>query len=186
MFKLHVTVSSDNVEQFKIDCMEFGCKPLLIELQKDSTSYQQLMTSQKFNHKHWEFEIMKAKEFIGSKYPIQRIKVEINPYEYGSVGIKYYETHFRIKALSSTIDKLSELVKTNEFHKSKNIFKRISDDEFYQMATYRTYDLSLSKFELVISNFKQTLIDNGFEFDKVEVKACVIDTNDSLDINWLN
>ena len=185
MFEIHVTVLSNDVEGFKNDCAIFGCKPLLIELQHDTGSYQQLMTSQSFRHSDWNLEIEKIKNKIESKYEIKRIKVEINPYAYNDVPIKYYETHLRIKTNVSEETLLKELTTRFGFHKSKNVFKKIDDNFYYQMATFRTYNLNIGLFENTISNFKEELIKNNFSFDKVEVEACIIDTNDSLDSKWL-
>ncbi len=109
MFEIHVTVESN----FIANCKEFGCKPILIEL------------------------------------------------EFGKLCIE------------------------NNFHKSKNVFKKIDNDTFYLMATYRTNVIDLIRFDKIISNFKNVLNNNSFEFDKVEVEACIIDTNESLDYKWL-
>jgi len=186
MFEIHVTVRSNDVNQFRLHCAEFGCKPLLIELQNGADTYQQLMTTQKFSHSDWVGEIDRVKTYMSDKYHIERIKVEINPYAHQGIPIKYFETHYRIKANPSNIDILTRIISDAGFHKSKNIFKRINDVDFYQMATYRTYDIDITKFEMVILDFRDTLTTNGFEHDKVEVEACIIDTNDSLDYKWLN
>ena len=186
MFEIHVTVLSNEVEQFKKDCAEFGCKPLLIELQHNSGSYQQLMTSQNFKHKEWDIEIQNIKEKLETKkYLIKRIKVEINPYAYNNVPIKYYETHFRIKSNNQNESLLDDITRNFGFHKSKNVFKNIDNIFYYQMATYRTYDLDIKKFENIIETFKEKLKENSLVFDKVEVESCIIDTNDSLDKKWL-
>ena len=54
------------------------------------------------------------------------------------------------------------------------------------MATYRTYDINLQNFEQIINDFKYELTMSSIVFDKVEVEACVIDTNDGLDNKWLS
>ena len=185
MFEIHMTVSSKDVELFKKACSEFGCKTVLIELQNTSSSYQQLMTSQKFAHKDWDTEIQRTKEFFADKFPIERIKVEINPYAYTDASIKYYETHFRIISDSIKAPKLDSLIKAFGFHRSKNVLKTLNDTEYFQMATYRTYDLCLTNFEEVIQKFKDALTNANLVYDKVEVEACVIDTNDGLDSKWL-
>lgn len=185
MFEIHMTVRSNNIDQFKKDCIGFGCKPLLIELQNDKTTYQQVMTSQKFKHDDWDIEINKTKEYFSEKYPIERIKVEINPYSSKEVQVKYLETHFRIIANDNTALVLKTIIENNSFHQSKNIFKKLNETEFYQMATYRTYDLDITRFECVVESFKEVLRENNFEYDRVEVEACIIDTNDALDDKWL-
>lgn len=186
MFEIHATVIKDNVDKFKRDCSDLGCKPLLIELQNKKDSYQQLMTSQSFKHSNWDEELKIIKDKLEDKgYSIIRLKVEINPYAYSNVPIKYYETHFRIKVSNNTETLLEKISEKMKFHKSKNVFKKIDNDFYYQMATYRTYDLNIKKFENIISSFKNELINNNFEFDKVEVEACIIDTNDTIDKKWL-
>jgi hypothetical protein len=186
MFEIHATVLSDNIEQFKNDCKEFGCKSLLIELQGKSNSYQQLMTSQSFRHKNWNLELKSIKDRLeNKKYKIDRLKVEINPYAHFNDDIKYYETHFRIKTNDAKSGLLEKISHDNNFHMSRNVFKNIDKNFYYRMATYRTYDLDLNKFENTILNFKNKLSDNNFEFDKVEVEACIFDTNDSIDQEWL-
>ena len=186
MFEIHVTIKSNEIEQFKTDCIKYGCKPLLIELQTNSLNYQQLMTSQKFNHKNWDVEIENTKNFFSTKYPIQRIKVEVNPYAYQNIAIKYYETHFRLLVNTTNKYKVDMLIQQHKFHKSKNIFKQLNNTEAYQMATYRTYDINLQNFEQIINDFKYELTMSSIVFDKVEVEACVIDTNDGLDNKWLS
>ena len=186
MFEIHATVESSDVEIFKSDCHEIGCKPLLIELENKHSRYEQLMTSQSFRHSDWDSELDKIKSALIIKgYKIQRLKVEINPYAYSNIPIKYFETHFRIKTNKSQEENLEKLTSSLGFHKSKNIFKKIDEHFYYQMATYRTFDLDISNFEDVISNFKSNLTKNNFSFDKVEVEACIIDTNDTIDALWL-
>jgi hypothetical protein len=186
MFEIHATVSTNDIESFKKDCLFFDCKPVLIELQNNTNSYQQLMTSQKFNHTNWDVEINKTLNFFNSKYDVVRIKVEINPYVDIKTPVKYYETHFRIISSNKRNKELDNIIREFGFHKSINIFKKLNDDEYYQMATYRSYELNLSLFENKINEFKRVLTLAEFFFDKIEVEACVIDTNDELDAVWLN
>ena len=187
MFEIHVTVESNNVDNFIADCKEFGCKPILIELESyNKFSYNQLMTSQSFKRKNYFNEIDRIKKFLVNKgYSISRIKVEVHPNFYNQDIFKYLETHFRVKLNIKNVEQFGKLCIENNFHKSKNVFKKIDNDTFYLMATYRTNVIDLIRFDKIISNFKNVLNNNSFEFDKVEVEACIIDTNESLDYKWL-
>ena len=180
-----MTVISDDIDEFKKDCIEYGCKPLLIELQNDTSSYQQLMTSQKFTHKNWNLETNRATDFFSKKYKIQRVKIEVNPYAYNDLESKYYETHFRLVVNSDNKDKIDDIITRHKFHKSKNIFKKINESDVYQMATYREHGISLQKFESIVSNFRKDLENENISFDKIEIESCIVDTNDDLDKKWL-
>ena len=185
MFEIHATVESNELESFKKDCVEFGCKPILIELVNQDYKDNQLMTSQKFSHNNWELEVDNIKEKLISKnYNILRIKVEELPVP--GNDYKYLETHVRVKANEASEFYLDNIAKKHHFHKSRNVFKKIDDNNFYIMCTYRTKNSCLQKFKHAISLFTKEISDNGFEYDKLEIEGCVMDTNEILDKSWLN
>jgi len=185
MFEIHATVETNEVEKFKEDCSEFGCKPILIELINKVYVENQLMTSQKFSHFDWEKEVLLIKEKLLSKnYKILRIKVEEFPVPGNEY--KYLETHIRIKTNKEKETLLDSISKKYNFHKSRNVFKKINESEFYMMCTYRVKDSNLSAFKNKISDFTTAVSNLGFEYDKLELEGCVMDTNENLENKWLN
>jgi hypothetical protein len=185
MFEIHATVETDDVEKFKNDCCEFGCKPILIELISEDYVCNQLMTSQKFLHDDWEKEVLLIKEkLISKKYNILRIKVEEFPVPGNEY--KYLETHVRIKTNKEKEIFLDSISNKYNFHKSRNIFKKINESEFYMMCTYRVKESNLSAFKNKISDFTNALSNLGFYYDKLELEGCLMDTNENLDNKWLN
>lgn len=186
MFEIHVTVDSSNIESFKKDCNEIGCKPVLIELDCKEQKLEQLMTSQKFRGRNWKNEVNNIRnKLINKKYNISRIKVEINPQILFEESIKYLESHIRVKINNNQEEILSLLCSKLNFHKSKNKFKKIDKDNYYLMCTYRTYDLNLEKFNFIVNEFKQNLDKFYIKYDKIEIEGCILDTNETLDKNWI-
>ncbi len=188
MFEIHVTVKTNNIPQFKADCETLGVKAIVIEVQNDVHSSQQVMTSSKYNHMNFHQQLIELSE--GLKvfgYVIERLKVEVHPdHLLGYPDVKYFESHIRVKCNSTQLNLLKSFASENEWYTSKNIFKRIDDHSFYMMLTYRTSTLNSDQFKTCISEFYTSLELAGFELDKLEIEACVLDTNEELDKQWLN
>jgi hypothetical protein len=184
-FEIHATVENSNVEKFKADCVKIGCKPLLIELQNKDYVGNQLMTSQKFKFGNWEEELKNIKEKLTNlNYKILRLKVEKYPENRDKA--LYLESHVRVKVTKDTEELLDQISESKGFHKSRNVFKKINDTEYYVMSTYRTKNLDLNSFWMKLFFFKEELTRNGFNYDKVETESCIFDSNENLDKSWLN
>lgn len=70
---------------------------------------------------------------------------------------------------------------------SQNFFKQSKDGgKFVNMLTYRSNMCGRPKFQLEVEAIKQMLIDEGFNFEKVEVEYSIYDTKVSHDAVWIN
>jgi hypothetical protein len=191
MFELHITVNTNNVEQFKSDCKTINCKPIVIEVQNNNYLSQQVMTSSKYNHFDYEVEILSIKNKLMSLgYEIKRIKVEVPPdfIHLFHLDVKYYESHLRVSTPRHQLAVLKEKAKEYSWHPSRNIFKYMDNDMVYQMLTYRSIPHdpdSKYSFYHQINNFPKELKAMGFNYDKIEIEACILDTNEELDKQWL-
>jgi hypothetical protein len=70
------------------------------------------------------------------------------------------------------------------FHNSKNRYKKLNENEFYQLTTYRCKD-SYENFKNDLDQFLAHFESMGFIPDKVESEACIVDTNEDLDRKWI-
>lgn len=185
-YEIHVTVKTDDIPKFRIDCNEIGVKPILIETEKSGEFNNQVMTSSKYSDDDYHETIFKTINALGNKgYEILRVKVEILPLITKHSNFIYYESHLRLK-LEKGFDRslLLGICEINDFHLSKNLFKSCEGYD-YQMMTYRNYDIGYEEFARVIDSMKELLIQHKIEFDKVEIEECIFDSNISVDKNWI-
>lgn len=184
LFEIHITIESNNIEQFKLDCKNLNVKPILIDTIKDTT---QLMSSSKHNSANYKLVLDNlTNEFKSLGYNILRKKVEKFPNKTKDKDFIYYESHLRLKLPKqfNNSNLLNECNKLN-FHVSKNLFK--TSNEFdYQMITYRNYNLSFNKFNQQINKMKRFLTKENIDFDKIEIEECIFDSNEKIDKNWLS
>jgi hypothetical protein len=190
-FEIHITVETDDVQKFVADCKGFGCKPIVIETQREEIHGIQVMTSDKFAGDSYEIALTNTVNFLESRgYKILRKKVEKQPEQQKDKNFIYYESHFRLK-LPKVKDEVAMVLlkgycKTFNWHYSKNLFKS-SPDFDYQMVTRRDYEMSLNEFlDVDIQGMKSFLTKMGIEFDKVEIEECIYDSNIKVDESWLN
>jgi NTP pyrophosphatase (non-canonical NTP hydrolase) len=119
----------------------------------------------------------------------------------------YFEAHIGVVIKPEEKDKLSDfvkyLVKTSCLFKSEylskntiplsgtaklsqNFFKKSKDgNEFINMLTYRSNKCGSDNFKLEVESIKNSLQEEGFEFEKVEVEYAVYDTNVTHDAKWI-
>ena len=184
MYEIHVTVNTQSVDKFVEDCNNLGYKPIVIGLQGE----QQVMTSTTYKGMNFEQNIEAQKEqLLDLGYELLRIKVEVHPdfiHHAAFPDPKYLECHLRIHYNPDNHEYLLSLAKQNGWHPSKNVFKA-QGGELHQLLTYRTKDLQLDRFKQAISDFWLLLIGSGFQINKKEIEACVLDTNEELDAKWL-
>ena len=191
MFEIHLTVETNNIEKFKIDCLENNVKPIVIELQDNQQNaiMQDVMTSSKY--KCTNIELQKNiiyNKFKNLGYNIKRIKVEVDPFHHNKDIIsgesEYYESHIRIVGNDKNIELVKSVCKQNGLHLSKNIFKKIDGENYYIMATLREYNTDLSSFVNRIESFKYQI--SSLKYDKIEIECCVYDSNNKHDDIWIN
>lgn len=187
IFEIHVTVETADIDSFKHDCELLGVKPIVIETERNGEFKQQVMTSQKYNHRNPKrIASVLVDDMKDLVYNPIRVKIEKYPEMEKDENFIYYETHMRLKVHKGfDRSELVDLCKAKEFHLSKNLFKR--NDEFdYQMITYRDMEATLFEFKDRIVDMKTALDNLKIEYDKLEIEECIHDTNINVDNDWLN
>lgn len=189
MFEVHITVNTNNINQFKTDCDSIGVKPIVIDLQDNNQNSIMIdvMTSSKHSCSNYDLISSHIKnKLIKLGYDIKRVKVEVNPFYYNIENVSgdiYYESHVRIITNNDNIIKLREICNLNDYHLSKNIFKKIDGENYYIMSTIRAYNIDLETFNNKIKKFLNEISD--FKYDKIEIECCVYDTNINHDSKWI-
>jgi uncharacterized protein (TIGR00725 family) len=189
-FEIHLTVETNDIEKFKSDCQKFGCKPIMIETQRNQEFGTQVMTSDKYTGYSYERMLIKTvSNFQGAGYKILREKVEIFPQAQRHLDHMYYESHIRLtlpKDLPSyKLRQLKNHCISDNWYYSKNLFKS-SPEVNYQMITLRMYDSTYEKFSKAVEKMEfilETVLQ--LTFDKVEIEECVHDTNALIDKSWI-
>jgi hypothetical protein len=190
-FEIHLTVETKDIEKFKLDCQKFGCKPIVIETQRNLEFGTQVMTSDKYTGNSYERILNRTvSNFQGAGYKIIREKVEIFPQAQKHPNHLYYESHIRLTLPNDLpphkLRQLKNHCISDNWHYSKNLFKS-SPDVNYQMITLRMYDATYELFSKAVEKMEFILdVVLQLTFDKVEIEECVHDTNASIDKSWLN
>lgn len=185
-YEIHVTVETNDVEQFVLDCKQIGVKPIVIETERNNVFGQQVMTSSKHSGDHYKDTLTSIVKQLEAKYKIVRQKVEIFPEDTKHPDHIYYESHIRLK-LKPGFDRrpIEELCEMFGFHMSKNLFKK-DENHVYQMVTYRSNgNTPIQQFDDVIDAMTWHLTSRKINFDKVEIEECIYDSNISIDNSWL-
>jgi len=184
--EMHITVKEGEIDQFTEHCKFLGIKPILIQTERDDNFGEQLMTSSKCERNDYLTQFFDIYEyFIKKRYEVIRLKVEKFPEETKDNDFIYYESHLRLK-LEKNFNRstLIELCKNNNFHLSKNLFKR--DENYdYQMITYRDYEIDLTSFKEKINHMVKLLDEKNINHDKIEIEECIYDSNVLVDYDWL-
>lgn len=186
-YEIHITISNcDNVEEFKSFCYNIGLTPIIIETQNKDNFLYQVMTSSKHSGSHYLYTLKYLVSNLETKYKVIRQKVELQPEQIKNENHIYYESHLRLKLpIDFNYHNLYELCNSNNFHLSKNLFKK-TDEFIWQMITYRNYKIELNDFHYIINNMCKQLENLKIIYDKVEIEECVYDSNEKIDKEWLN
>lgn len=199
-YEIHVTVKSNNVESFKTACAAANVKPLLLDLQNSNgvAVMQELMTSSVFmgNNSSVYAEMQRiSNALVGQGFNVVREKIETVPWHPAAPSNKhaqpemplncYFESHLAIVTSEADLPRLRDLVTKHGCHLSKNVFKRIDQDHFKIMSTYRKYDGIFENFKDSVEAIKKDIISAGFEVEKTIVEFSVYDSRVSHDATWL-
>ena len=217
-FEIHITVDGCemrdpiffdrkkfDIDEFKVACNKIGVKPIVLDLEANSTIIKDHMTSSKHfgDNKSAYLESQRIFEELEKfGFDVVRTKIETVPWHPAAPRIGehkngcYFESHIGViisqdekNYLNLFIDKLKdkEFVELSGKAKlSRNFFKKSEDGKFINMLTYRSDKVGKPTFELEVETIKQLLSDNGFEFEKVEIEYSIYDTNVSHDTKWIN
>ncbi len=200
-FEIHVTVKSVNLEYFKEKCNQLNVKPIILELQnlKNDNTLQDVMTSSNFIGSNTEAynEVKRISDGLTQAgFIVVREKIETVPWHPSAPSIIdtnakmpencYFETHFNIICDDKRKDNLKQLAEKWDCHLSKNIFKKIDENTYKIMVTYRSYNALYENFKDRVEVIKNDFITNNYTVDKVILEFAIYDTKISHDFNWLN
>jgi hypothetical protein len=202
-YEVHVTVSllqsKKELFDFKNICTLLKVKPIVIDLEKNSTVVQEdVMTSSKYfgyleDVKTFTWTLSRKLNEFG--FVVLRLKIESEPshsfapQKPGDImpSNAYFESHISFLCRDKDSQEKLRLIATkNNAHISNNPFKIFSDDSKIIMITLRDY---ISPFSIFSNNVKN-IIEKAKEFEfiphknKVEVEFAVYDSNWKHDIVW--
>lgn len=199
-YEIHVTVKTSDVEGFKAACAVTNVKPLLLDLQNSGgvAVMQELMTSSVFmgNNASVYAEMQRiSNSLTACEFDVVREKIETVPWHPAAPSNKhtspimppscYFESHLSIVTTETDLPKLRELVTKYGCHLSRNVFKRIDENHFKIMSTYRKYDGVFETFKETLETIKKNIVSAGFEIEKTIVEFSVYDSRVSHDAAWL-
>lgn len=188
VYEVHITVKSNDLNQFRKDCEEIGVKPIAISLEnrKGLSIMRDVMTSSR-HLDNWKLPVIQITEALEQRgYRVIRRKVEENPYNPGADTPLYYESHIRVVCSPERVDDLRKIVREERpiLHISRNIFKALDNGLIQILLTYRHKE-TLEHFKLAMDVNRDFLTKHGFVFDKVEVEAAIYDSNEKHDEKWI-
>lgn len=198
-FEIHITVKTLELDNFRKSCELLEVKPIILELQNNNSNIQDVMTSSVFlgsNSDAYNETKIISKGLTKFGFEVIREKIETVPWhpkapskKYNNIEMPkncYFETHFNIITNDKQKELLQILSKENKCHLSKNIFKKIDEENYKIMITYRSYDMVYEDFKEKIDNIHKNFKTNNFQIEKVIIEFSLYDTKISHDFNWLN
>lgn len=199
-FEIHVTVEIDmeSVDKFIKSCSNIGVKPIVIELENNTSKSIQVMTSSTFisNNSGAYNECMRISNMLKEDgFIVSREKIETVPWHPSAPSEKigksempkgsYFESHFTIICDDSRRSFLELVLKKWDCHLSRNVFKKMDNNHYKIMGTYRNYKCSSEHFKTRTKLIKKELKGHGYDVDKVINEFCIYDTKESKDWNWM-
>ena len=201
-FELHITVggcNSEDIQKFQTVCHNLGIKSIVLEL---TSEFQDVMTSSVIvsDNEGAHAEARRISQLLSnSGFTVIRQKIETVPWHPAALQDKfasdqYFECHLSIKMSNSEKIQLQDFIKHNNLHLhlSKNIKKKLSNNDFIQMATFRSdkqNHWSSEKFRSHIDNLKHQLekseIIRPQSIEKETIEFCLFDSNVNHDNSWL-
>jgi len=223
-FEIHITVDMSRivdgegdslkgrklfVDDFKKQCQYLGVKPIVIELQLENGTLEDVMTSSKHfgdNRSAYEESERITNELTKMGYRVVRKKIETVPWHSAAPIIDgilpipndcYFESHIGVvitpdekQELDSFVEGLNTGIEDTGSggvaKLSQNFFKKSKDgSKFVNMITYRNNLCGYETFKDEVELIKESLVSSGFNYEKVEVEYAIYDTNITHDDVWL-
>jgi NTP pyrophosphatase (non-canonical NTP hydrolase) len=206
-FEIHITVKlpgPNMVEYFKDVCNDIGVKPIVLDLK---AGVQDVMTSSVImsDNKGAYEEMCRISELLKvHNFNVIRDKIETVPWHpaaplvHEDVNInRYFECHINIVVNDNERAKLIDWNDTFDVggHFSKNVFKRINDEDYVQMLTLRSSTITklnvttAPTFIQYITNVLERLnTDLGLRDGAVlkhTIEYAIYDTNIAHDTSWV-
>lgn len=199
--EIHITVSlsqDQTTEQFVSICKLMGCKPVLIELQRDMKAVgEDLMTSftiQSTTEDAMRVMLSQVSMLANAGFKVIRKKIETVPWHpdvpknENDLHLGYFETHVPviISDRKFTRGKVFEICDKHGVHLSRNKFKQLDGDSYVAMCTMRSYHDTASTFQKKVDSFINELTANNITLHKkVFVEYAVYDSNVHSDDRWM-
>lgn len=223
-FEIHITVDMSRivdgdgdsirgrklfVDDFKKQCQYLGVKPIVIELQLENGTLEDVMTSSKHfgdNRSAYEESERIANKLIKLGYRVVRKKIETVPWHSAAPIIDgilpipngcYFESHIGVVITPDEKQELNNFVEAlntgledtgvgGVAKLSQNFFKKSNDgSKFINMLTYRNNVCGYNTFKDEVEMIKESLTSSEFIYEKVEVEYAIYDTNVTHDDVWL-
>jgi len=223
-FEIHITVDMSRivdgegdslkgrklfVDDFKKQCQYLGVKPIVIELQLENGTLEDVMTSSKHfgdNRSAYEESERIANKLVKLGYRVVRKKIETVPWHSAAPIIDgilpipngcYFESHIGVVITPDEKQELNNFVEAlntgledtgvgGVAKLSQNFFKKSNDgSKFINMITYRNNVCGYNTFKDEVEMIKESLISSEFIYEKVEVEYAIYDTNVTHDDVWL-
>jgi len=199
-----------DLEYFKRVCGDIEVKPIALDLEINGGSIRDVMTSSKHfgtNRSVYDESQRIVSEIEKCGFKVLRTKIESVPWHPSapvtSTGKEipngcYFESHIGVIITPEEKEDLTDFVEvtlkgrniielSGKAKLSQNFFKKSKDGgKFVNMLTYRSNMCGRPKFQLEVEAIKQMLIDEGFNFEKVEVEYSIYDTKVTHDSVWIN
>jgi hypothetical protein len=197
------------VEDFKHHCKSLGVKPIVLELQLENGTLDDVMTSSKHfgdNRSAYEESERIANELTKMGYRVVRKKIETVPWHSAAPIIDgvlpipngcYFESHIGVVITPTEKQELNNFVEAlnagledtgvgGVSKLSQNFFKKSKDgSKFVNILTYRNNICGYDTFKEEVEMIKSSLTEERFSYEKVEIEYAIYDTNVTHDDAWL-
>lgn len=199
-FEIHVTVENADKDAFITTCDELGVKPIILDLQATDGRevFDDVMTSSvHYGTNRSAYYMMEhiAGGLSNAGFSVIRKKIETVPWHPAApstnhLNIKmkdgcYFETHIGVITSDGQRKELESFCKKWDIHLSRNVFKRVNDEQYVVMLTYRNYNMTRQSFETRVQDIVGDLDEHHFTHDKVITEFSIYDTKTSHDTRWL-
>ncbi len=197
-YEMHVTVhiEPERIPAFVTKCEEIGVKPIVLDLQIGSTTVVDVMTSSvHFGSNRSAYEEVRriANDLMDGNFAVVRQKIETVPWHPASPKEPsdkmpkdcYFESHLAVVCTDLTVNMLTEVARVYDAHLSKNAFKKLDDQSYVMMVTYRAYDGTLSSFKKHLEDLKAHLELRSYQVEKEIIEFSIYDTKVSHDAHWI-
>lgn len=204
-YEIHITVKYAHPDDFIKVCGDLKVKPILLDLQGKAgvTVLRDVMTSSTYigNDTSVYLEMDRIHGgLVNRGYEVVRSKIETVPWhpaapskKYGQLISKlekdrkegrYFESHISVITNDENIKKLRELSSSLNCHLSRNVFKRLDEQHYKIMLTYRSTTW-FEMFSISLEKIKKKLEVSNFKFDKVIVEYALYDSKVTHDASWM-
>lgn len=201
-----------DIDGFRSKCIELGVKPIVLDLELKEGTLKDVMTSSKHfgdNRSAYEEANRIADKLTSLGYKVVRKKIETVPWHPAAPTFNtgepipngcYFESHIGVVISPDEKETLQEFVQGlnngcteagrielgGTCKLSQNFFKKSKDgSKFVNMLTYRDNMTCKNDFIREVEGIKSSLIECGFEFEKVEIEYALYDTNVNHDAKWI-